>query len=177
MLIRYEILRPSYRQLTIGLYARLWTKKTQAKKPSRQCLTTVHAAKIKRKKESLTNNHFILRYCWIIPSFFGRALVFSCKRRRLPLTYPVVMKNSPTSWRSSFVNNFFFFLGFLIFRGNFGPFPGSKFSEAQKRGFIRFQLSPVLTYCYPIWLPFISAISGGYFIVYGSAELTGPVSL
>lgn len=27
MLIRYEILRPSYRQLTIGLYASLWKKK------------------------------------------------------------------------------------------------------------------------------------------------------
>ena len=79
--------------------------------------------------------------------------------------------------KNFFCKQFFFLLGFLIFRGNFGPFPGSKISEAQKRGFIRFQLSPVLTYCYPIWLPFISAISGGYFIVYGSAELTGPVSL
>ena len=30
MLIRYEILRPSYRQLTKGLYASLWKKKKKS---------------------------------------------------------------------------------------------------------------------------------------------------
>ena len=43
-----------------------------------------------------------------------------------------------------FCEQIFFFLGFLIFRGNFGSFPGSKYIEAQNRGLIRFQVLLVL---------------------------------
>lgn len=76
-----------------------------------------------------------------------------------------------------FCKQFFFFLGFLIFRGNFDSFPGSKFIEAQKRGLIRSQFPAVLTSCHPTWPPYTSVIAGGYLIAYGYAELTGRVSL
>lgn len=99
------------------------------------------------------------------------------QKKKFAFDFPFSNEEQSCILKNFFCEQIFFFLGFLIFRGNFGSFPGSKYIEEQNRGLIRFQVLLVLTSCHPIWLPFTTVISGGYFIAYGYVELTGRVSL